>query len=72
MAFQKILQLSYIDKFLSDVAMEFRNKYKDVLQANMSRNFDSFTERFTDMLRQAEDEARFKAKAPKYELVEIN
>ena len=52
--------------------MEFRNKYKDVLQANMSRNFDSFTERFTDMLRQAEDEARFKAKAPKYELVEIN
>ncbi|KAL5019860.1 hypothetical protein ScPMuIL_002752 [Solemya velum] len=40
-AYQKILQLSYIDKFLSDIQLEFRNKYKDDLQnSNTSRNFD--------------------------------
>ena len=27
-AYQKILQLSYVDKFLSDMQIEFRNKYK--------------------------------------------
>lgn len=29
--YQKILQLSYVDKFLSDVHLEFRDKYKDPL-----------------------------------------
>ena len=32
MAYQKILQLMYIDKFLNDIQLEFRNKYKDVLE----------------------------------------
>lgn len=31
-AYQKILQLSYVDKFLDDVHLEFRDKYKEDLQ----------------------------------------
>lgn len=31
-AYQKILQLSYVDKFLDDVHLQFRDKYKDDLQ----------------------------------------
>ena len=27
-AYQKFLRLSYVDKFLSDIQIEFRNKYK--------------------------------------------
>lgn len=30
-AYQKILQLAYIDKFLDDVQLEFRDKYKNEL-----------------------------------------
>ncbi|CAB0010616.1 unnamed protein product [Nesidiocoris tenuis] len=32
-AFQKILQLSYVDKFLDDIHLEFRDKYKNELAA---------------------------------------
>lgn len=31
-AYQKILQLSYVDKFLNDIHLEFRDKYKTDLQ----------------------------------------
>lgn len=31
-AYQRILQLSYVDKFLNDVHLEFRDKYKNDLQ----------------------------------------
>lgn len=31
-AYQRILQLSYVDKFLNDVHLEFRDKYKNELQ----------------------------------------
>jgi signal recognition particle receptor subunit alpha len=31
-AYQRILQLSYVDKFLDDIQLEFRDKYKDDLQ----------------------------------------
>lgn len=30
-AYQKFLQLSYVDKFLNDIQIEFRNKYKVIL-----------------------------------------
>jgi signal recognition particle receptor subunit alpha len=33
-AYQKILQLAYIDKFLDDVQLEFRDKYKNDLIRN--------------------------------------
>lgn len=36
-AFQKILQLSYVDKFLDDIQLEFRDKYKnDLARKNYS------------------------------------
>lgn len=64
-AYQKILQLSYVDKFLNDIQLEFRDKYKDDLShGNLSRNFD-FTETFQRMLRVQEDESKQEAKAPK-------
>ncbi|XP_060083523.1 signal recognition particle receptor subunit alpha-like [Ylistrum balloti] len=56
--YQKILQLSYIDKFLSDIQLEFRNKYKDDIQnGKMSRNLD-FSADFHRMLKQSEEESR--------------
>ncbi|OWF52945.1 signal recognition particle receptor subunit alpha-like [Mizuhopecten yessoensis] len=57
-AYQKILQLSYIDKFLSDIQLEFRNKYKDDIQnGKLTRNLD-FSDVFHSMLRQREEESR--------------
>lgn len=65
MAYQKILQLSYVDKFLSDIQLEFRNKYKDELtHGNVSGNFD-FASIFHDLLRQREEESKLEARAPK-------
>ena len=64
-AYQKILQLSYVDKFLNDIQMEFRNKYKDDLQmGKISRNFD-FEENFRRILTEAEVTSKIEAKAPK-------
>lgn len=40
-AFQKILQLAYIDKFLSDIQLEFRDKYKNELRTQ-GREFCNF------------------------------
>lgn len=34
-AYQKILQLSYVDKFLNDIHLEFRDKYKADLQEGL-------------------------------------
>ncbi|XP_055620846.1 signal recognition particle receptor subunit alpha homolog [Toxorhynchites rutilus septentrionalis] len=65
-AFQKILQLSYIDKFLSDVHLEFRDKYKNDLRAE-NRNYTNFgfQEEFTRILEQAEKWGQLQAKLPK-------
>merc|ERR1711976_278222 len=65
-AYQKILQLSYIDKFLNDVQMEFRNKYKDDLQVgNISRNFNDFETTFHHILKETETAFKQEAKAPR-------
>lgn len=55
-AFQKILQLSYIDKFLSDIHLEFRDKYKNDLKG-MNRNFGNydFSEDYRRLLQEAEE-----------------
>lgn len=34
-AYQKILQLSYVDKFLNDIHLEFRDMYKTELQEGL-------------------------------------
>lgn len=64
-AFQKILQLSYIDKFLSDIQREFRDKYKNEL-TSQGREFQSydFSEEFQRLLKAAENSARKQATIP--------
>lgn len=64
-AFQKILQLSYIDKFLSDIQLEFRDKYKNALtsEGREFQNYD-FSEEFGRLLKQAESSARKQASIP--------
>lgn len=65
-AFQKILQLSYIDKFLSDVHLEFRDKYKNDLKTDNRNNINyQFDTDFTRILEQAEKWGRLQAKLPK-------
>ncbi|XP_070548555.1 signal recognition particle receptor subunit alpha-like [Ptychodera flava] len=65
-AYQKILTLSYVDKFIDDVHQEFRDKYKDDLkERNVSRSYDCFTEIFQKMLKAAEESRKVEAKKPK-------
>ena len=65
-AFQKILQLAYVDKFLSDIHLEFRDKYKNELTAQ-GREFNSFNfgDNFERLLREAEAWGRQQASIPK-------
>lgn len=55
-AFQKILQLAYVDKFLSDVHLEFRDKYKNELVSRANRSFQQydFLAEFNYILEEAE------------------
>lgn len=64
-AYQKILQLSYVDKFLNDIQLEFRDKYKNELS---SRNFYfdyDFGNTYKDVLVAVEKWNKQQAKAPK-------
>ncbi|RZC41556.1 signal recognition particle receptor subunit alpha -like protein [Asbolus verrucosus] len=64
-AYQKILQLSYVDKFLNDVHLEFRDKYKnDLADGRYFQEFD-FVDSFNATLQAAEQWAKAQAKAPK-------
>ncbi|XP_053669533.1 signal recognition particle receptor subunit alpha homolog [Anopheles marshallii] len=65
-AFQKILQLSYIDKFLSDVHLEFRDRYKNDLRVD-NRNYGDFdfSAEFRRILERAEKWGRQQATMPK-------
>ncbi|GAB6024289.1 hypothetical protein CHUAL_008981 [Chamberlinius hualienensis] len=57
-AYQKILQLSYIDKFLDDIQLEFRDKYKqDLQQGNLFNDFE-FKENFSKVLNSSEEWAK--------------
>ncbi|XP_068687236.1 signal recognition particle receptor subunit alpha-like [Montipora capricornis] len=60
-AFQKTLQLSYVDKLLNDIQLEFRDKYKDELEAGIMRSYE-FNDDFNRILREAE--LRSKSQAP--------
>ncbi|KAK7160817.1 hypothetical protein R3I93_008479 [Phoxinus phoxinus] len=64
--FQKILTLTYVDKFIDDVQLHFRDRYKNELEQRgalkfLLNNFE-FGEDFHNLLREAEDSS--KAKAP--------
>lgn len=64
-AYQKILQLSYVDKFLNDIHLEFRDKYKnDLTNSSHFRQFD-FTNIFDKVLHSVEQWSKVKAKVPK-------
>lgn len=64
-AYQKILKLSYVDKFLNDIHMEFRDAYKNELQLQQfGKNFE-ISEMFTSILKSAEEWGKLQAAAPK-------
>lgn len=65
-AYQKILQLSYVDKFLNDIHLEFRDKYKtDLREGLYFQGFDDFSSRFRDVLNSAEQWGKHQARIPK-------
>lgn len=65
-AYQKILQLAYIDKFLSDVHLEFRDKYKNEL-TSQERDFFNFNfgTSFQRVLEEAENWGRQQSNIPR-------
>lgn len=64
-AYQKILQLSYVDKFLNDIHLEFRDKYKNELaEGQYFQNFN-FTSIYNNTLRKAEEWSKLEANKPK-------
>ncbi|RUS77229.1 hypothetical protein EGW08_015004 [Elysia chlorotica] len=66
-AYQNILQLSYVDKFLSDIQLEFRQRYKNILLGGAviwgRQDFADFSGTFTRVLREKEEESRAEQKA---------
>lgn len=64
-AYQKILQLSYVDKFLNDIQLEFRDKYKNELaDGKYFQNFN-FLDIYNATLKESENWSKLQAKQPK-------
>lgn len=64
-AYQKILQLSYVDKFLNDIQLEFRDKYKnDLANHSFFKEFE-FSDCYESVLKKAEEWCKFQSKIPK-------
>ncbi|CAG9583037.1 unnamed protein product [Danaus chrysippus] len=64
-AYQRILQLSYVDKFLNDIHLEFRDKYKNELQGGQHNMDFDFKTTFESVLKQCEQWAKTQAQIPK-------
>ncbi|XP_055912514.1 signal recognition particle receptor subunit alpha homolog [Eupeodes corollae] len=65
-AFQKIIKMSYLDKFLNDAHLEFRDKYKNELSSGEKVNFEyNFTKEFQRILAEAESWGKEEVKLPK-------
>ncbi|KAL0267195.1 UNVERIFIED_CONTAM: hypothetical protein PYX00_009541 [Menopon gallinae] len=64
-AYQKILQLSYVDKFLNDVHLLFRDRYKDDLKLNRYFQEFDFGQYYHKALTAAEQWGREQSKIPK-------
>ena len=66
-AYQNILQLSYVDKFLTDIQLEFRQRYKDILLGGSmawgKQDFSGFSGTFTRALKEREEESKAEQKA---------
>ncbi|XP_011496400.1 PREDICTED: signal recognition particle receptor subunit alpha homolog [Ceratosolen solmsi marchali] len=64
-AYQKILKLSYVDKFLNDIHLEFRNRFINELQSSkLFFNYD-FMNIYQETLTQSEQWGKSQAKIPK-------
>lgn len=64
-AYQKILQLSYVDKFLNDIHLEFRDRFKNELEnSSWFANFE-FQQTYKLVLERAERWSWTQAKIPK-------
>ncbi|KZC13571.1 Signal recognition particle receptor subunit alpha [Dufourea novaeangliae] len=64
-AYQKILQLSYVDKFLNDIHLEFRDRFKNELGRSQWFGNFNFHSNYENVLAMAEQWARTQAKIPK-------
>ncbi|XP_055844096.1 signal recognition particle receptor subunit alpha homolog [Episyrphus balteatus] len=65
-AFQKIIKMSYLDKFLNDAHLEFRDKYKNELSTGEKLNFDyDFMNEFERILAASESWGKKEEKVPK-------
>ncbi|KAK7871410.1 hypothetical protein R5R35_006111 [Gryllus longicercus] len=64
-AYQKILQLSYVDKFLNDIHLEFRDKYKNDLQSGRYFQDFEFISAYHAVLHEAEIWGKEQSKIPK-------
>ncbi|CAG9837989.1 unnamed protein product [Diabrotica balteata] len=64
-AYQKILQLSYVDKFLNDIHLEFRDKYKNELTEKLYFQDFSFVDTYNSTLKSAENWSKVQLKQPK-------
>ncbi|MCL4124053.1 UNVERIFIED_CONTAM: hypothetical protein GTU68_005428 [Idotea baltica] len=58
--YQKILQLSYVDKFLSDIHREFRDRYKEPLEHGLYYQSFDFTSDYHQILFNAEEVTKLK------------
>ncbi|XP_037630427.1 signal recognition particle receptor subunit alpha [Sebastes umbrosus] len=66
--FQKILTLTYVDKFIDDVQLHFRDRYKNELEQKgalklINNNFE-FEDDFKVLLREAEESTRGRGPVP--------
>ena len=58
-AYQNILKLTYIDKFLSEIQLRFRDKYKRQIEnKQFGFDFSDFQEDFNELLKECETEAK--------------
>ncbi|XP_033209961.1 signal recognition particle receptor subunit alpha homolog isoform X2 [Belonocnema kinseyi] len=64
-AYQKILQLSYVDKFLNDIHLEFRDRFKNELQSSQWFSDYTFKKSYDNILVAAENWGKAQAKLPK-------
>ncbi|XP_041796310.1 signal recognition particle receptor subunit alpha [Chelmon rostratus] len=66
--FQKILTLTYVDKFIDDVQLHFRDRYKNELEQKgalklLNNNYE-FEDDFKMLLREAEDSSKARSYVP--------
>ena len=65
-AYQNILKLTYVDKFLNEIQLRFRDKYKQNIQnKQFNGDFGDFQHDFDSILHECEEEARLSLNATK-------